>query len=67
MVSDLVAFCLSRLLLVLQRGDVGFVEDAWAGDSGFVFDGVCVFLLFFDLSLLHQSQPLKFWGRFSRP
>ena len=45
-ISDLVAFCLSRLLLVLQRGDVGFVEDAWAGDSGVVFDGVYVFLLF---------------------
>ena len=47
-VCGLVAFCLSRLLFVLLRSDIGFVEDAWAGDSGVVFDGVGVFLLFFD-------------------
>ena len=45
------------------------MEDAWTGDSGFVFDGVCVFLLFFDFvapssvatteggGALHSPQP----------
>ena len=55
------------VLLVLQRVDIGFVEETWAGDSGVLCVGVCVFYLFFILSFAIRSQPLKFLGRFLRP
>ena len=67
MVGDLVAFCASRLLLVLQRIDVGFVVDAWAGDSGFVFVGVCVFHLFFDFVAHYAFATAKGGGSLRSP
>ena len=50
-----------------QKGDVGFVEEAWTGDSGIVFCCVIACLLFFILSFASRSQLLKGVGRFVRP
>ena len=61
------ALCTSRLLLVLLRSDIGFVVDAWAGDSGVVFCCVCVFLLFFYFVVRYSLTTAKGGGSLLSP